>query len=149
MLLTYFLIILSFLEIVISSRAKNGGNCLNNCLKLCSDYNGNFVLAEAELNRTFQDGDSNWRPSDSGDGNSESGGEKSVFELEFSPINKRENIFFVTLPTIFSILVSQLEKFVKIVEYFRHVENRRILTNHFCYNFIKNYTVTIALVNFT
>ncbi len=70
---------------------QNG--CLNDCVQLCGSFAGNFVLVQVELNRTNFHRDSNQvplgnseerRPQDSGSG------EKSIFELEFSPVNKRE-----------------------------------------------------------
>jgi hypothetical protein len=51
-------------------------SCLDKCVKLCGTFNGNFEVVRNRLNRNFED---------SGNENEE----KSVFEQEFSPINKR------------------------------------------------------------
>ncbi len=50
--------------------------CLDKCVKLCGTFNGNFEVVRNRLNRNFEY---------SGNENEE----KSVFEQEFSPINKR------------------------------------------------------------
>ena len=71
-------------------------SCLNECLKLCSSFNGEFILVQSELNRTFNERDSNQRPftNEEIDRKPENG-EKSVYEQEFSPLNKRNSDNFV------------------------------------------------------
>ena len=68
-------------------------NCLNVCVELCGTFAGNFVLVQVEMNRTNLQWDSNQLPlgntQEKNPEESESG-EKSVFELEFSPMNKRD-----------------------------------------------------------
>ena len=76
-------------------------HCLNVCVELCGTFDANFVLVQVEMNRTDLQWDSNQRPL----GNTEEkipedseSDEKSVFELEFSPTNKRKlncHIYFV------------------------------------------------------
>ena len=67
-------------------------SCLNECLKLCSTFNGDFNLVQSELNRTLEERDSNQRPftNEEADRRPENG-EKSVYEQEFSPLNKRKS----------------------------------------------------------
>ena len=68
-------------------------HCLNVCVELCGTFAGNFVLVQVEMNRTNFEWDSNQLPlgntEEKNPEDSESG-EKSVFELEFSPMNKRK-----------------------------------------------------------
>lgn len=76
-------------------------NCLNECLKLCSSYNGDFNLVQSELHRTFNERDSNQRPFNNEElDNRPDNGEKSVYEQEFSPLNKRNSFNFVILEYI-------------------------------------------------
>ena len=68
-------------------------HCLNVCVELCGTFDANFVLVQVEMNRTNLQWDSNQLPlgntQEKNPEESESG-EKSVFELEFSPMNKRK-----------------------------------------------------------
>ena len=66
-------------------------NCLDVCVQLCDTFAANFVLVQVQLNRTNSHWDSNQAPLGSNEGDSPDSGEKSVFELEFSPINKRDS----------------------------------------------------------
>ena len=71
--------------------ASNSSKCLQKCLKLCRDFEGEFNQVLHHLPRDFisQTGNGNGEESTQTGSSGEATSVKTVFEEEFSPINKR------------------------------------------------------------